>query len=176
MTSVWVHRDSKNHAVLKRGCEAWNTHSKIPKVRKSNKELIGPKNIINLCILPTFQGLDLSRYSSSTASEGMATCETSYRKLFNNTCIGSIGRNGRKRLAPVMLIIFPKFELAPIFIYLIRLPNVLLPSITPSSRTARLFCKRMMSADSFAISTALLTDIPISDAFKAGASFMPSPK
>src|SRR4029079_15475002 len=33
----------------------------------------------------------------------------------------------------------PKFELAPILIYLVMLPNTLRPSITPSPSTANLF-------------------------------------
>ena len=53
--------------------------------------------------------------------------------------MGSIGRNGKNRLAPVMLNIFPKLELEPIFMYLRIFPNVFLPSITPSTRTNRLF-------------------------------------
>ncbi len=53
------------------------------------------------------------------------------------------------RLPPVIENILPKFELAPIFIYLTMLPKVFLPSITPVSSTIRLFLRRMISADSF---------------------------
>lgn len=48
----------------------------------------------------------------------------------------------------------PKFELAAILMYLTMLPNTRLPSSTPCSRTSRLFSSRMMSDDSFAMSTA----------------------
>ena len=50
-----------------------------------------------------------------------------------STWIGAIGRNGRKMLAPITLNMFPKFELAPILMYFVMLPNTLRPSSTPSS-------------------------------------------
>ena len=46
--------------------------------------------------------------------------------------MGSIGRKGRKMLAPSTLNILPKFELAPILMYLVILPKTLRPSMTPS--------------------------------------------
>src|SRR6516162_6727963 len=39
---------------------------------------------------------------------------------------------GRNRLAPSTLNMLPKFELAPILMYLVMLPNTLRPSMTPS--------------------------------------------
>ena len=87
-----------------------------------------------------------------------------------------MGRNGRKALANITLNILPKLELAVIFIYLLILPNVFLPSSTPSSNTIKSFSSKMISALSFAISTAESTDMPISDCRKAPASLMPSPR
>ena len=79
-------------------------------------------------------------------------------------------------LAPSTLNMLPKFELAPILMYLVMLPKTLRPSMTPSPSTARLFSSRMMSADSLAISTAVSTEMPTSAAFSAGPSLMPSPR
>ena len=79
-------------------------------------------------------------------------------------------------LAPSTLNMFPKFELAPILMYLTMLPKILRPSSTPSASTSRLFSSRMMSADSLAISTAVSTEIPTSALFSAGPSLMPSPR
>ena len=79
-------------------------------------------------------------------------------------------------LAPSTLNMFPKFELAPILMYLTMLPKILRPSSTPSESTIRLFSRRMMSADSLAISTAVSTEIPTSALFSAGPSLMPSPR
>ena len=62
----------------------------------------------------------------------------------------------------------PKFELAPMRTYLRMLANTLRPSITPSSSTIRLFSKRMMSAASLAMSTALSTEMPTSAVRRAG--------
>ena len=59
--------------------------------------------------------------------------------------------------------------------YLSMLLKVFRPSITPSSRTIRLFSRRMMSAASLAMSTAESTEMPMSAARNAGASLMPSP-
>ena len=60
--------------------------------------------------------------------------------------------------------------------YLLILPNVFLPSSTPSSNTIRSFSSRMISALSLAISTAESTDMPISDWRRAPASLIPSPR
>ena len=54
-------------------------------------------------------------------------------------------------------------------------PKVLLPSSTPSLRIRRSFFKRIISADSFAISTAFSTEMPTSASRREGASFIPSP-
>ena len=74
-----------------------------------------------------------------------------------------------------MLNMFPKLELAPILMYLMMFPKTLRPSMIPSSRTSRLFSRRMMSADSLATSTAVSTEMPTSAAFIARTSLMPSP-
>ena len=90
--------------------------------------------------------------------------------------MGSIGRKGRKVLAINTLNTFPKFELAVILMYLMMLAKVLRPSMTASSSTMRLFSRRMMSADSLAMSTAVSTEIPTSASLRAAASLMPSPR
>ena len=116
-----------------------------------------------------------SNHSASTESLGMAVCEKSYSRLLVSTWIGSIGTNGKKMLAPNTLNMLPKFEEAAILIYLMMLPKTRRPSSTPSSSTSKLFSSKMMSEDSLAISTALLTEMPTSAARSAGASLMPSP-
>ncbi|MPM88818.1 hypothetical protein SDC9_135922 [bioreactor metagenome] len=74
-----------------------------------------------------------------------------------------------------MLNMFPKLELAVILMYFMMLPKVLRPSITPSFNTIRSFSSKMISADSFAISTAVSTETLTSASFMAGASLIPSP-
>ena len=59
--------------------------------------------------------------------------------------------------------------------YFIIFANVFRPSMIPDSKTIRSFSRSMISADSFATSTAVSTDIPISATFIAAASFIPSP-
>ena len=78
-------------------------------------------------------------------------------------------------LAIITEIIFPKFPLVAIFIYLRRFVNVFLPLITPSSKTFKSFSSEIISAVSFAISTAVSTEIPTSACFNGGLSFIPSP-
>jgi len=48
--------------------------------------------------------------------------------------------------------------------------------MTPSATTIRFFSRRIISADSFAISVPVSTDIPMSDSARAGESLIPSPK
>ena len=91
------------------------------------------------------------------------------------SCIGIIGRKGTKALATNTENTLPKLELAVILMYLSMLAKVRRPSITPSSKTIRLFSNNMMSAASFAMSTAVSTEMPMSAARRAGASLMPSP-
>lgn len=86
-----------------------------------------------------------------------------------------MGRNGRNALATSTLSTLPKFELAVILMYLMTLPKVRRPSITPCSSTSRLFSSRMMSAASFATSTAVSTEMPTSASRNAVASLIPSP-
>jgi hypothetical protein len=86
-----------------------------------------------------------------------------------------MGRNGRKSAAPATLNMFPKFELVLVRIYFMVLPKVFLPSNTPSASTVKSFLDKIISADSFATSTALSTDMPTSQLFRDGASLIPSP-
>ena len=109
-------------------------------------------------------------------SNGIDSCEMSYSRLSTRICSGSSGRNGRNTLATSMLNTLPKFELAVILMYLMMLPKVIRPSITPSSSTIRFFSSRMMSADSLAMSVAVSTEMPTSASCSAGASLMPSPR
>ena len=67
------------------------------------------------------------------------------------------------REAPAIENMFPKFELVPIMIYFIILPKVRRPSRTPRSTTFRSRSSRIISAASFATSTALSTEMPTSD-------------
>ena len=87
----------------------------------------------------------------------------------------AMGINGKKALAINTENTFPKLEDAVNLMYLIILAYVFLPSIIPCSSTIRSFSKRMTSADSFAISTALSTETPTSAASSAPASLIPSP-
>ena len=69
----------------------------------------------------------------------------------------------------------PKLKLTAIFIYFIKLENVFLPSFAPSNNTFKSFSSNIISADSFAISTAVSTEIPTSEFVRDGESFIPSP-
>lgn len=71
--------------------------------------------------------------------------------------------------------ILPKLELRVILMYFMVLPKTLRPMRTAFSRMRRSLCRRMMSADSLAMSTAVSTDTDTSAAFIAGASLIPSP-
>src|SRR4029450_3223066 len=85
-----------------------------------------------------------------------------------------MGKNGRKRNAPGMLNMLPKFELVPINRYFITLPKERRPSRMPAWRTPRSRSSRMMSAASLATSTAVATDTPTSAGWMGGASVMPA--
>ena len=85
------------------------------------------------------------------------------------------GRNGRNILAMSTENILPKLPLTDIFRYFDIFAKVRLPSITPSSRTLRSFSSRIISATSFAISTAVSTEIPTSACLRGRLSFIPSP-
>src|SRR5579871_4467310 len=84
-------------------------------------------------------------------------------------------QEGKNALAPSTLNMFPKLELAPIRMYLRMFAKIFRPSVTPPSSTIRSFSSRIKSADSFAISVAVSTEIPTSAARRAGASLIPSP-
>ena len=68
-----------------------------------------------------------------------------------------------------------KFTLVAVFIYFRILVKVFLPFITPSFKTFKSFSNNIISAISFAMSTAVSTEIPTSACFYGGLSFMPSP-
>jgi len=89
--------------------------------------------------------------------------------------MADIGKNGKNALAARTESMFPKLEEAVILIYLIILAYVFRPSTMPEVSTRRSFSSRITSADSLAISTAVSTEIPTSEAFIAAASLIPSP-
>ena len=93
-----------------------------------------------------------------------------------STWVGNIGRNGKKRAAPAMLNMLPKFELEPIRMYLVTFSTVRRPSITPSRTTSRSCSSSTRSAASLATSAAPSTEMPTSAAWSAEASLMPSPR
>ena len=101
--------------------------------------------------------------------------DKSYIKFKHKRCILIIGKNGNNADAAKTENIFPKLEDAVILMYLIIFAYVFLPSTIPSSNTIKSFSNNTMSADSFATSTAVSTEIPISAHFIADASLIPSP-
>lgn len=70
----------------------------------------------------------------------------------------------------------PKLELAVNLTYFIVFVNTRRPDKIPFSKTIKSFLNKITSADSFATSTAVSTEIPTSAARIAPASFIPSPK
>ena len=96
--------------------------------------------------------------------------------MLSRIWVGSIGRNGNAIDATAIDNMLPKFELAPIRTYLRMLAKVRRPSSTPSATTSRSDASRIMSAAAWATPVAPSTDSPISAAFSAGASLMPSPR
>ena len=81
MMKVCVHSDSRNQMVWKTGAAAIvvspNTNHETANVMMSNTELIGPKSIMKLRIALMFHGRGFARYSLSTPSQGIATCDMS---------------------------------------------------------------------------------------------------
>jgi len=74
-------------------------------------------NRINRRIFPISHLRGLVSQSASTWSVGMVVCEKSYRRLLVSTWIGSMGRKGRKALAPTTLYHLPGAErVAPDFV------------------------------------------------------------
>ncbi len=95
-------------------------------------------------------------YSSSTLSKGIPILREVTKRVLGQKLHKEHWQEGSRALASRTEKIFPKLPLAAIFMYLTILPNVRLPSITPSSSTMRnAFSSRIMSAVSLAISTTL---------------------
>jgi hypothetical protein len=90
--------------------------------------------------------------------------------------MANIGRYGNQIDATNMEDTFPKFDETAITMYFNVFPYVNRPYMTPSATTIRSFSRRIISADSFAISVPVSTDIPMSDSTRAGESLIPSPK
>ena len=90
--------------------------------------------------------------------------------------MGNIGRYGNQIDATNTENTFPKFDETAITMYFNVFPYVDRPYMTPSATTIRFFSRRIISADSFAISVPVSTDIPMSDSTRAGESLIPSPK
>src|ERR1700694_3401298 len=95
-----------------------------PNVRKSNRELIGPKAIMKRRIKPVSHWAGRSSNSGSTRSVGIVISLMSYSRLFSRIWVGVIGRKGRKRDAPAALNMLPKLDDVPIRTYLIVLEKV----------------------------------------------------
>ena len=119
--------------------------------------------------------LGFLKYSSSTLSNGKVSCPKSYNNPSTSNWIGVSGKNGRIMLAIITDITSPKLKLAASLIYFIKFANVWRPSFTPSNKTCKSFSRRIISADSFAISTAVSTDTPTSEFISDGLSLIPSP-
>ncbi len=90
--------------------------------------------------------------------------------------MGNIGRYGNQTDATNREDTFPKFDETAITMYFNVFPYVNRPYMTPSATTIRSFSRRIISADSFAMSVPVSTDIPMSDSTRAGESLIPSPK
>ena len=122
------------------------------------------------------QRCGVSIISGSTRSVAIVISGKSVIKFIRSTWPGSRGRNFlRKRDAPAMLNMFPKFALVAMKTYFMVFAKVIRPLFTPSISTSRSFSRRTKSAASFATSTPLSTDREASAACRAGASLMPSP-
>ncbi len=137
-------------------------HHITAKHKRSKMELKGPKNPIKVLMDLVSHLWGFFKYSLSTRSNGMPNWEKSQSRFWVNICTGSMGRKGKKTLAKITEIMFPKFPLAAILMYLIMFPKVRRPSMKPSSSTIKSFSNNIISAVSFAISTALSTEIPTS--------------
>ena len=59
--------------------------------------------------------------------------------------------------------------------YFNKFENVFLPSVTPANNTFKSFSSKIISAVSFAISTAVSTETPTSELVREGVSLIPSP-
>ena len=90
--------------------------------------------------------------------------------------MGSIGKKGNAIDAAAIDSMLPKFELAPMRTYFMILAKVRRPSSTPLATTSRSESSKMMSAAACATPLAPATDKPMSAAFNAGASLIPSPR
>ena len=152
-----------------------NITSITTKHSMSNIVLMAPKVNMNFMRLFVSHFFGFTMYSGSTLSKGIPTCARSQSMFWMRMWIGSIGRNGRIMLAIMTESMLPKLPLVASLTYLRTLVNVLLPFITPSSSTLRSFSRRIMPAVSFAMSTAVSTEMPTSACFRGGESLMPSP-
>ena len=74
------------------------------------------------------------------------SCDPAWRDREWPICLATSGRKGSNGVASAMLIMFPKFALVVIEMYLSVFAHVRRPSSTPVRRTSRSRFKRMMSA------------------------------
>ena len=140
---------------------------------RSNRELNGPINSMKFLRLFMDSDFGFFKASLSTLSKGRVICPKSYNSPSISNCIGVSGRNGSKALAIITDITSPKLKLVASFIYFIKFAKVRLPSVTPSSKTFKSFSSSIISAASFAISTAVSTDMPTSEFVRDGLSLIP---
>ena len=178
-TKVCVVKPIINHPAWNKACSwmvfALKTCHIIKKVKISKMLLTGPMPTVNFNSPPTCHLTGFSNSSLSTLSHGIVNWAISYTKFWTNSWMDNIGKKGKKALATKIENTFPKFELKVILMYFIILVNTLRPSMTPLSRTFKLFSNKMIELASLVISAAVSTEIPTSAVRKAGASLMPSP-
>src|ERR1017187_6640421 len=97
-------------------------------------ELMGPMIVMNWRMKPICHRLGLCTSVGSTLSPGTATCDVSYRKLFNRIWVGNMGRNGRNSDAAAMLNMLPKLELVLMMMYFMMLAKHRRPSRSEERR------------------------------------------
>ena len=105
----------------------------------SKSELTGPKNLMNFPRLLPDHSRGFSHSSSSTLSQSNERQRVSYKRLNGKSWRAVIGKNGRRTEASTIEKIFPKLELAVIFMYLVMFIKAFLPWTIPSSSTFRSF-------------------------------------
>jgi len=117
-----------------------------------------------------------STNSGSTLSAAMVISRKIRHQIGSPESAGSNGRKGRKRDAPAMLNMLPKFSAGGHEDILQVLAKVVLPSRTPCTRKQPgLFSRRTISADSLATSTARYPRNTTSAAWEGEASLMRRP-
>ena len=134
--------DSMNQPVLNKTSRAFKNQKKHSKGEIIKNRTRIPKTIMKLRMKPTFQRRGCSTISLSTLSVPMVVSGKSVIRLVSKICPGRRGRKDRKRDAPAMLNMFPKFALVAMNTYFRVLAKVFLPSFTPFASTPRVLFKQ----------------------------------